>query len=156
VAFSWCFILIGCHTEPTLRIWGILQSIRHSLEVSQPPPAWQSHDILLMDKSTIRRSITLDFSSHRGSDVDRWPWCIYITRNCRPIYRTDRHIPLQDQLSAWKSEFGDSGPIKPLYITKYVLLSYTTWGGVLAQKSCALPFYIQIDTNGLCACIVGI
>jgi len=27
---------------------------------------------------------------------------------------------------------------------------------VLAQKSCALPFYIQIDTNGLCACIVGI
>jgi len=27
---------------------------------------------------------------------------------------------------------------------------------VLAQKSCAFPFYIQIDTNGLCACIVGI
>ena len=27
---------------------------------------------------------------------------------------------------------------------------------MLAQKSCALPFYIQIDTNGLCACIVGI
>jgi len=27
---------------------------------------------------------------------------------------------------------------------------------LLAQKSCALPFYIQIDTNGLCTCIVGI